>query len=48
MFSGTGVGNSGFGDGPVGDWALESSQAIQFARDTANPVTGDAYVTVIA
>jgi hypothetical protein len=37
-FSGTGLGNSGFGDGPTGDWPFVSDRAYQYARAATAPI----------
>ena len=45
VFSGFGLGNANFGDGPGGDWAYTSDRAYQYARDAAAP-SGVGYVAV--
>lgn len=47
VFSGTGQGNAAYGTGPADDWDYGSTQAMQYARDTAT-VTGEGYVPVTA
>lgn len=45
VFSGYGLGNAGFGDGPANDWSFISDRPYQYARDAAAP-SGRGYVTV--
>jgi hypothetical protein len=47
VFSGIGLGNSTFGDGPGNDWDYTSSSALAYARDAA-AVTTEGYFTVTA
>lgn len=47
-FSGWGLGNTAFGDGPTGDWDLPSASPLQFARDATAPVGINDYVAVTA
>lgn len=44
-FSGTGVGNSGFGDGPTNDWAFISDRPYQYARVATAPTGLQGYQT---
>lgn len=37
VYSGFGVGNSGFGDGPAGDWPFLSDRAYAYARSATAP-----------
>lgn len=46
VFSGFGLGNANFGDGPAGDWPYTSDRAYQYARDTAAP-SSTGYVAVV-
>lgn len=46
VFTGYSLSNSAFGDGPISDWTLPSDKAINYARDSINPVTSEGYVTV--
>lgn len=45
VFSGWGLGNASFGDGPGNDWAYTSDRAYQYARDAAAP-NSTGYVAV--
>jgi hypothetical protein len=46
-FSGWGVGNSQFGDGPAGDWPFISDRAYQYARTATAPINlNNGYATV--
>ena len=47
VFSGYGLGNTAFGDGPANDWLQPSASAIQYARDTGYAST-EGYFTVLA
>lgn len=47
-FSGWGLGNPSFGDGPANDWNFPSDSAIQFARDATAPTGINDYVAVVA
>lgn len=47
-FSGWGVGNAEFGDGPVGDWTFPTVSAMSFARDATAPTGINDYVAVTA
>lgn len=46
VFSGFGVGNANFGDGPGNNWAYTSDRAYQYARDAAAPTGVNGYVAV--
>jgi hypothetical protein len=46
-FSGTGVGNSGFGDGPTNDWVFISDRPYQYARVATAPTGLQGYQTVL-
>lgn len=46
VFSGTGTGNSGFGDGPANDWPFISDRPYQYARTSTAPLGQKGYVTV--
>ena len=50
VFSGEGLGNVNFGDGPAGDWPFPAStaSAMSYAADTAAPTGVNDYVAVIA
>lgn len=45
-YSGTGVGNAAFGDGPAGDWPFTSDRAYAWARTSTAPTGTTGYVTV--
>lgn len=47
VFSGIGLGNAAWGDGPANDWTFGAGSAIQYARDTT-AVTAEGYFTVLA
>lgn len=47
VFSGTGLGNANFADGPNNDWLFPATSAIQYVRDTTYPST-EGYFTVLA
>jgi hypothetical protein len=47
VFSGTGLGNSSWGDGPGGDWTFPTTAAMSYARDDT-AVTAEGYFTVAA
>lgn len=49
VFSGKGLGNAAWGDGPANDWTFPAaaSSALSFARDT-DAVTSEGYFTVLA
>lgn len=46
VFSGFGVGNAQFGDGPANDWPFPTDRAYQYARDSAAPIGIRGYVAV--
>jgi hypothetical protein len=45
-FSGTGLGNSGFGQGPSSDWTYISDRPYQYARVAAAPVGQKGFVAL--
>lgn len=45
-FSGWGVGNEAFGEGPAGDWPFISDRPYQYARSVTAPIGSHGYVTV--
>lgn len=47
-FSGQSLGNTNFGDGPVGDWEFPTASPMQFAREATAPTGVNAYVAVVA
>lgn len=47
-FTGQGIGNEAFGDGPQNDWDFPSTSAMAFARDATAPTGLDDYQAVIA
>lgn len=46
VYSGFGLGNSAFGDGPVGDWPFVSDRPYQYARTATAPVGLQGYQAV--
>lgn len=47
-FTGYGLGNSGFGDGPQNDWPYTTDRAYQYARAASFPSGINGYQTVLA
>lgn len=47
-FNGEFLGNTAFGDGPVGDWEFPTASPMQFAREATAPTGVNNYVAVVA
>lgn len=47
-FTGEGLGNPAFGDGPVGDWTFPTDSALQYVRTATAPTGVNDYVEVVA